>query len=500
VNRVRNAGEFLLRFQRAWGDYETHYKPRIDRVRAAYTNNPTEQVPPTIDESLEVHAREYLINTLLYALNWRLNYSPEEGLPNLVPEAPLTSAERGTRRRLDYLGLESNTYKPLLIIEAKRPGSSLPQRIEPVPEDDGWPFVVRDGLCGTDLSGEWNEWLGTLRDYVRSVKEQTGCVPQRVAITNGNWLILFADPVDAFLSNSTPASEKILIWRDRKDIESRYTELFQWLEHYSVLKETPPLTVGELPFHVAPGVVNRVMHGVRLLYVEEPGFYEPAPVIKVLPVLFLRSRYGAWLRVEASRREYRLSHKYDELTDHLNMVRESAENLLREVNRSLNMTLTTSPLLDHYDDNESFADLCGVIEVDAISRDRSTEYLIVTGTNTHYLLPEPSISECPYHDWGESQKENVESNPSPVVMRRVQNPRSFFKSGELHHCAHREVTNAKASPITRTNRDRCGPRSGRDGQAFCEIACFEECLCCRVCAFEDVCTRAQAFHLPCERS
>jgi hypothetical protein len=34
---------------------------------------------------------------------------------------------------------------------------------------------------------------------------------------------------------------------------------------------------------------------------------------------------------------------------------------------------------------------------------------------------------------------------------------------------------------------------------FCEIFSFEEYLCCRVCAFEEVCTKAPAFRLPCER-
>jgi hypothetical protein len=50
--------------------------------------------------------------------------------------------------------------------------------------------------------------------------------------------------------------------------------------------------------------------------------------------------------------------------------------------------------------------------------------------------------------------------------------------------------------MTYENLDRCGPRRGTIGQAFCEIARFEEHLCCRACAFEEVCTQAHAFHLP----
>ena len=33
---------------------------------------------------------------------------------------------------------------------------------------------------------------------------------------------------------------------------------------------------------------------------------------------------------------------------------------------------------------------------------------------------------------------------------------------------------------------------------FCEIGRFEWHLCCRTCAFEEVCTKAEVFHLPCQ--
>jgi len=70
---------------------------------------------------------------------------------------------------------------------------------------------------------------------------------------------------------------------------------------------------------------------------------------------------------------------------------------------------------------------------------------------------------------------------------------------EPHHCAHRDVISAKGTPITPANRSQCGPRSGRDGQAFCEIWRFEQHLCCRTCAFEEVCLKVAVFQLPCRR-
>jgi len=146
----------------------------------------------------------------------------------------------------------------------------------------------------------------------------------------------------------------------------------------------------------------------------------------------------------------------------------------------------------HFDDEDSFSALPGVQETNA------DEFLVLTGGKTHYLLPEPSVPGCPYHDWHACQRDGVPSNPGPLLNQSVQ-PRSFFVSGRAHHCAHRDVTNAKANAITTANKSRCGPRSGQEGQAFCEIWRFEQHLCCRTCAFEEVCTRAAVFRLPCQR-
>ena len=132
----------------------------------------------------------------------------------------------------------------------------------------------------------------------------------------------------------------------------------------------------------------------------------------------------------------------------------------------------------------------GVIEC------RRDEFLIVTGNQTHYLRLEPSVPQCPYHDWRQSHADGSAVSPSPF-MRRSTMPRSFFISQEEYHCAHRDMALAKDSRITKQNQ-RCGLRSGREGDAFCEIWRFEAHLCCRTCAFESVCTKAQVFQLPCQ--
>jgi hypothetical protein len=425
------------------------------------------------------------------ALNWRLDTSPEDGLPNLVPEAPVESVERGTIRFLDYLGLERETNDPLLIVETKRRSSPLPQLVKQ--PADTYEEVVSRGLTGEPLMGQWSKWLTAVGDYVRSVHARVNRVPKRVVLTNTDWLILFLDPLDAFLDGGKRDPDRILVFKNRSDIERRCRDLFCYLEHGIVLGETPGLTPGELPFHVAGDAVDRLMHGLHLRYIKQPGVYLLSPAIKVAPVIFLRSRYGAWLRLEAPPNDYELPHQGDRLREHLTEVRRAATNLLCQVNNGLGTSLRPSPLSKHDEDEDAFEPIRGVVECG------QDEFLVVTGDKTHYLLPESSVPNCPHHDWARSQAAGVASNPGPIGARSIE-PRSFFTSTEMHHCTHRDVGSAKASQITAENQMRCGSRSGQEGQAFCEIWRFESHLCCRTCAFEEVCTKASVFRLPCQRA
>lgn len=480
---TKNANDFLLTFRKIRDEYKFVFRDRIADIRNQYAGQPEADI---LDQSLEAHVRVYVVNALLNALNWRLDKSPRDGLPNLFPEAPVRSGQSGTIRFLDYLGLERQSDNPLLIVETKRPSAILP------PKEPTYSEIITKGLAGENLSSEWNKWLRDLRDYVRSIHAPRQKIPTRVAITNGKWLILFLDPSDAFLEIGRLNPNRILVFENEDDIEGRFSELFRELEYHQILGKTPPLRLGELNFHISQEVVDYVMHGLRLHYIEQRGIYQMSPILKVAPELFIHSRYGGWLRVENPPKEYEIPHEGNLLPQHLNQVEQSGKNLLAEVNRHLGLSLQPQPLRKHYEDAEGFAFFPGVAECGP------NDYLIITGDRTHYLLPNPSVSNCPYHDWTACYHEGIASNPGPIMLRSI-TPRSFFHSGEQHHCAHSRVSNSKSSQITPINRSRCGPRSGEDGQAFCEIWSFEQHLCCRTCAFEEVCTKATVFQLPCQR-
>jgi len=504
MNRVRNANQFSLEFRKTIDRYQEIFKPQIARLREEYATFPEEE--GLVDESLEIHIRSYVINALLAALNWRIDTSPENDLPNLVPEAPVRSVSRGTIRFLDYLGIERQTDKPLLVIEVKRPSSNLPQdadrsrkmvkSIQKKMKFEGIDVISRrsnlladlisSGLKGNALTGEWGSWLDDLRDYIRSVNKKAKRTPKRVVITNGKWFVLFLDPGDAFLEHGMCSSDKILVFERKEDILNLSHLIFQHLEHQKVLEQIPPLNPGELPFHVAGQNINRALHGIRLQYIEQKGIYDFSPVIKLAIVIFLRTQFGIWIRVEQPRNEYQIPHDANLIPKHLDEIRQRAEYLLETVKSTLSIPNSPPSLQTHYVDTEAFESLPGVCT------SGTDQFLLVTSNRTHYLKRESPFSKCPYHDWVGCNHAGVASNRGAILNRSVK-PRAFFISGEMYHCAHRDITEAKASQISAGNRPRCGARSGKDGDAFCEIWSFESHLCCRFCAFEEVCCETEVF-------
>jgi hypothetical protein len=490
VRRSANADDFVIAVNGISDSYKTTFKPQLDILDAAYVSNAS----PAILEVREVHARAYIVNSLLAALNWRMTATESDDLPNLAPEVSVTSQQRGTTRYMDYLGFEAGKERPLLVVETKRPGADLPSLVEAniaLPYDE----VFSRGLKGERLTGEWNKWLSDdVGDYVRSSYAALKTIPARVVITNGDWLILFLDPRDAFCVDGSQSPERVLVCESREAIVASAGRLFDHLEHSRVLRGVRPLCVTELLFHVTPHFVDAAMHGLVLLYDEEPSISKPdIPLIKVAPIVFLRSTFGAWFYVEAGTEDYRLPTKREELPAHLLLIKTAAEALLAEIGGCLNRVILPRPIEEHYADVSGFETIRGVTQVPSVGN----KFLLVTGSATHYLAAASSVVNCPFHDYSEAARDGVADE---LVQVRRTNPRAFFSSTEEHHCARSDVRRAKQAAISVTNEQRCGSRSRGRGHAFCEIWPFETYLCCRTCVYERVCTGTQVFRLPCSRS
>jgi hypothetical protein len=109
--------DFAIAFRRARAEYDEEIQRRL---RAVFSQTDDMFDSETSrDIALEEHIRAYVIDPLLAALNWQIG-------KNTIIEAFLRDQQTHTRRRLDYLGHEVVTNRPLLIVEAKRPDAQLP--------------------------------------------------------------------------------------------------------------------------------------------------------------------------------------------------------------------------------------------------------------------------------------------------------------------------------------------------------------------------------------
>jgi hypothetical protein len=121
------------------------------------------------DENLEEQIRAYVIDPLLEALNWRIG-------KNIIVEAFVRSQQTNKRRRLDYLGHEGDTPRPLLLVEAKRPHAPFLNVTQST--ESGRNYMYKDLLVETlhhlkdprqrkpPLLKEWFDWLTDVRDYL----------------------------------------------------------------------------------------------------------------------------------------------------------------------------------------------------------------------------------------------------------------------------------------------------------------------------------------------
>jgi hypothetical protein len=501
MNRVRSIDDLVLQLRRIAEDYRTVFGPLVARLRSELAGN-NKDISKVAEVALECHARQYAVNCVFTALNWRMNLSPSEGLPSLTPEVAITSSESGRVLFLDYFGRDTATNDPLLIVEAKRPSASLPRISDPAEKIPGkyatkneqrryLAQVLSRGLRGEGLSEDWSKWLAKMQEYVRSVYERVNKVPRRVVMTNGDWLIAFLDPRDAFLKTSDePDPDGIVVFENYEVLESEAGALFRHLEYWTVCERPPTVRASEIVFYLTSEQVDRAMHGVRLRYGHECRNYGDPPAIWVAPVLFVRSKSGMWIIVDEPAAEFRIPQNYAKLKGHLTALRTAAKKLLGQTTTALGSGLRLSSLVEHYNDKGIFAELRGVTE------EAPDRFLVATGQETHYLLPRPSVLRCPFHDWSRANEKGVASG---YLGGRSVDPRAYFISGETHHCSHSHVELAKGNRITAANSGGCGSRSGKEGQAFCEIWRFETHLCCRTCVFEMVCTKAEVFRLPCER-
>lgn len=489
--RGRSATDFRLAFRRIRDDYTRRFERNVTAIRAALAS--PERRDPDMEAALEAHVRTYVIDGMLNALRWNIVPSTPDSIENMVPEVQLDPAN-GPRRYMDYFGYERTAEEPLLVVEAKRP---TPFPIPPNGSTNTASATVASWVANpTDAPGPWKDWIPSLQRYVATVALRTGRYPVRAAITDGNWLVILVNPKDAFGNEGQKEARYIEVFADAGEIDSRYDVVFRLLDQRLVSREASEIAPGAIRGVIDPDRVVRLLHGLRLVYTTTPIIGHLVPTITVMPVILLRSENGCWLRVSrnvVTQNQIRfVPNRYEDLPRHLNEVQEDAETLLQRVQQQLDRELKPSPLTDHYAD-DAFDSMRGI---EALARQKDN-FWIATGQATYYLLPEPTVPDCPFHEFGKAAEQQCQALADPLINPSIQTPRAFFTNSQLHHCCHEDVDSSKHVHITEENLTRCGPRSGRYGDVFCEIAPVDELLCCRTCVFQDICTKSEILRLPC---
>ena len=489
-----SANDFRIAFREITAAYHQRFEPQITELRAKYAN-PSREDDPRLEQALEAHIRTYVIDGMLKALRWVITPTAPNEIENMIPEGQVDPAS-GPRRYMDYLGFEHEVTTPLLIVEAKRPTDF------PVPANgsmDTPSVLMSKWLADPDAAPRlWKEWLPSLRNYVQSVALRSGRYPVRAAITDGNWLVVFKHPEQAFVDGGKANPDFIHVFTSEADIIREYNLVFALLDQREVTRQSKEISPGALRGIIDPEKITRLLHGLQVTYSKTGAVkHQLVPTISVMAVIVLRSENGTWIKVAPEAvhvNDIRFFPRRSEgIAEHLGDVQRDAALLLARVQQQLGRALEPTSLPEHYSD-QAFEGMHGVEEIPGTDGD----FWVLTGQATHFLLSPPEETVCPFHEFGPAREGLCQAFEEPLISPSLSTPRAFFTNGTAHHCCHADVFGAKHVLIEAENLERCGVRSGREKDVFCEIAPVDEVLCCRLCAFNEVCSSSEMLKLPCE--
>jgi hypothetical protein len=299
----------------------------------------------------------------------------------------------------------------------------------------------------------------------------------RAVIVSGEWLVVFKRPVETFVGVALPAD--IAVYK-REEFKVQAGEIFKLLHRSSLTQDAPmPLRPAQLLRYVELEGVAGAFRGVHVHYDRKGGssLFAPRPRILVYPATFVVRRDDAIFTVMDDGEPVNMDYNSDDtvghtLALHLETIHVRSTALLEACAHELGGPLPTPPLVTF----PGFpSDAMGKTVVGELSE--ANEWLVATGSTSHFLIAEPRVADCRFHTWAECGEDAI--GQSAVSAPSVQ-PRAFFTDSQRHHCAHQVV------------QDR---REGR-----CLIQPIDSRTCCQACIYLDRCwTPEEQAALPCGR-
>jgi hypothetical protein len=482
-----------------WLSEKNEFKRRVRDVLAQFERHAAGVMPPEFQGArpaspLEHVTRRHVIDHMLMALGWNLDRMNEQ----MIEEA---RARGENTLFLDYLGVNPQTRVPRLIVEAKaweKPmvaasSAGASQQGANVSNSPAGLLAlalqhIKGGGSREDspVTLEWTDWLTTLRDYVAGIQRQSQHVVGRVAIASGRWLVVFVAPETAFLKGGDVPAGSIQVYIGA-DLVERSSDIFEMLARVALGDDVPAIIrPSRLPAFLTAEHVSRAFRAVWVTRMKEGAHFQIRPQIILNIALVIERDDGVLLTVVDDQLPNKpIPHETKRLPEHIQDVATLSDRLIAQVNAELQTTLTLSAVASFPGFRARVSPLVGALPDNAVQSvalikewpPNPDEFLLVLGTDPHYLRERPEVDPCGFHEWSICRERGQGQGATPVTARSVE-PAAFFYDGELHHCAHRVIHDRR--------RERC------------HIRPFEEYLCCRACTLQRYCwTDLDLAALPC---
>jgi len=446
---------------------------------------------------LERPTRRFLIDAVLRALDWDPD-NPEQ----MVEEARSRSLH-GDRLFFDYRGV-ARSRAPALLVEAKGFDTETPRQPRETEPSSGEMARLISRALG-DLKAEsdkplllavWSGWLKDLRDYVRSMTSDDQKMLRRVVITAGRWMIIFADPVGAFIDTGVPDPDSIHCLRSLEEIERNSALIFRLL-HRKRLVDALPLTlsVREALAVIEPSTISGFFRGVVLSTQMVGPARKRYPSRSVHPAVVFIAGGRLFAVTDYLGDATEEPRDATDLPAYLQTLQTKGDTFEQStLSRLGRIDLTPSPLdrfplaLRKTTVAERYPPLpesmTALEEANRPERPKlmwSTgergavrEYLVITGTVWFYKLAAPFGRDCDFHEWPKARAQRVAAAAPHMGGSAI----SFTASGNAQHCAHEHIQGLRA--------------------ARCQLLDIDTHLCCRACIFHAVCWEVSDLpELPC---
>ncbi|TDY85007.1 UNVERIFIED_ORG: hypothetical protein DFO49_5057 [Herbaspirillum seropedicae] len=418
--------------------------------------------------------RIHFLDELVELLGWSL------GLGGDMAEETRLKAE--TTTFIDYLGVAADNNTPALLIEAKawdkpfvtpRRGGGAYREVTLLGEGiNHWRAGGSEAT--SPVAGQWHKYIAQVGGYVKGLKDLHGHVLPRAVIASGQWIVVFIDPVQAFVDGPVVEDVKIKIF-EKQNFKAQASELFALISKRALTAETP---FGVLPAQVNQYVVRESVaacfHAVHVSY-QTTGtpFFGLRPRVLVYPALVLLGTDDMLLVVLQEADDSPLEYSVDQLTSleslnpHLLKLEEGAADLLAQTAANLGMELRPAPIGAFPGFRREKLHGAAVSRPLVRSNPRGRDnWIIVTGQATHFVFGEPDIG-CRFHKWSVCNTDHRASGTSAVSRPLMTKPRALFVDEKPHHCAHSDVMLRK--------------------QPRCQIHMIDSNLCCRSCTLSSDC-------------